>query len=63
MTAHCRPKQTPKNGILFSRAYFTAFILPVLSNYLLIRLTILLLYFILHCFNIQHLYAKYKYKS
>ena len=28
ITAHCMPRHIPKNGILFSLAYFIAFILP-----------------------------------
>ena len=33
MTAHCIPKHIPKNGILFSLAYFAHKILPSIHNW------------------------------
>jgi hypothetical protein len=46
--------------ILFNLIEFIAFILPALPDSLTIRLCILLLYFIGHCFKLQTLYSKIK---
>jgi hypothetical protein len=48
--------------ISFNIFEFILFILPALPNQLLVRLSILLLYFISHYFKIQNLYSKFKYK-
>ncbi len=46
----------------FNTIEFIAFILPALPNSLDIRLLILLIYFIAHCFKLQYMYAEIKSK-
>ena len=48
------------NNILFNLLEFLAFILPALPDSLTVRLFILLLYFIGHCFKLQTIYSKIK---
>ena len=48
--------------IIFSIIEFIAFILPALPNSLFVRLFILLLYFIAHCFKLQYVYSQIKTK-
>ena len=48
--------------IIFSVIEFIAFILPALPSSLLVRLFILLIYFIAHCFKLQYLYSQIKKK-
>ena len=49
-----------QNNILFNLIEFIAFILPALPDSFNVRLFILLLYFIAHCFKLQTLYSKIK---
>ena len=44
----------------FSIIEFIAFILPSIPDSLTIRLLILLIYFIAHCYKLQYIYSKYK---
>ena len=48
--------------IIFSIIEFIAFILPALPNSLSVRLFILLIYFIAHCFKLQYSYLQIKNK-
>jgi hypothetical protein len=48
--------------ILFNIIEFIAFILPALPSSLLVRLLILLIYFIGHCFKLQYAYSQIKVK-
>ena len=47
--------------IAFSIIEFIAFILPALPPHIEIRLTILFIYFISHCFKLQKLYLRFKF--
>ena len=49
-----------QNNILFNLIEFIAFILPALPDSFNVRLFILLLYFIAHCFKLQKIYSQYK---
>jgi len=48
--------------LFFNTIEFIAFILPALPNDLWVRLSIVTIYFILHYFKAQHLYADFKYE-
>ena len=44
----------------FNIIEFIAFFLPAIPESIFIRLLILLIYFIAHCFKLQYIYSKYK---
>ncbi len=48
--------------IIFNIIEFVAFILPALPNSIYVRLLILLIYFIAHCFKLQYAYSQIKAK-
>ena len=48
------------NNIFFNLLEFIAFFLPAIPDSLNVRLFILLLYFIAHCFKLQKIYSQYK---
>lgn len=48
--------------LFFNILEFFAFILPAIPDSLIIRLLILLIYFICHYYKLQNIYSKYKSK-
>ena len=48
--------------VFFNTIEFIAFVLPALPESLNIRLLILFIYFIAHCFKLQYMYAEMKLK-
>lgn len=51
-----------KKKIIFNIVELTAFILPALPNSLILRLLILLIYFVGHYFKLQKIYLQIKNK-
>jgi hypothetical protein len=46
--------------IIFNLIEFIAFLLPAIPDSIIIRLAILLIYFIGHHYKLQYIYSKYK---